>query len=184
MARKTRRKAPPELVPFAQGTVPILWPRFVLTALVAACLGAGGAYLALRPALKQAAQTRQMTGQAALALGNRAFDQQDWTQAVRFYSQAIATGVDDPDIRTHLGTAYRSLRQPQKALEQYAAAQQQNPQHENSLFNQGIVYASDLGDGRRAVGVWRQYITRFPQGQHVAQARQFIAQVEAHPPSP
>ncbi|MDQ2688432.1 MAG: tetratricopeptide repeat protein [Armatimonadota bacterium] len=182
MARKTHRRPSPELVPSFQGTTPTLWPRFLLTALVAACLGAGIMYLVLRPALQQSTQTRQMTGQAALALGNRAFDQQDWPSAVRFYSQAIASGVDGPDIRTDLGTAYRSLHQPQKALEEYAAAQKLNPEHENSLLNQGIVYASDLGDAPKAVAVWKQYLARFPQGQHVADVRQFIAETQAHSP--
>lgn len=182
MARKTHRRSSPEQPPSFQGTAPILWPRFLVTALLAACLGAVVMYLALRPALTQATQTRQMTGQAALALGNRAFDQQDWPSAVRFYSQAIASGVDTPDIRTDLGTAYRSLHQPQKALEEYAAAQKQNPQHENSLLNQGIVYASDLGDAPKAKAIWKLYLARFPQGQHVADVRQFLAEIQAHAP--
>lgn len=185
MARKTHRQAissAPQ--PYFRVEARFHWPSYVLTALVAACLGAGGTYLALRPALTQAAQTKQMAGQAALALGNRAFDQRDWPQAARFYSQAIASGVDDPDIRTDLGTAYRSLRQPDKALAQYAAAQTQNPRHENSLLNQGIVYASDLGDRPKAVAVWQQYLQRFPQGQHVGEVRQFLAQIQAHAPPP
>lgn len=181
MARKTHRQAPTQSIPSLRTQTRSIWLPYVLTALIAACLGAGGTYLALRPALRQAVQTRQMTGQAALALANRAFDRQDWPQAVRFYSEAIASGVDDPDIRTDLGTSFRSLHQPQQALEQYAAAQKQNPQHENSLLNQGIVYASDLGEGPKAVAVWRQYLQRFPQGQHTEEVRKFIAQVQAHP---
>lgn len=182
MARKTRRQPFTETLPARRTGPKTVWPGYILTAVLAACLGAGIMYLALRPALQQSVQTRQITGEAALALGNRAFDQQDWPSAVRFYSQAIASGVDTPDIRTDLGTAYRSLRQPQKALEEYAAAQKENPQHENSLLNQGIVYASDLGDASKAVAVWKQYLARFPQGQHVADVRQFIAEAQAHAP--
>lgn len=179
MARKTHRQAPP---PSLGAGTKFHWPGYVVTALLAAGAGAGGMYLALRPSLSQAVQSRQMTGQAALALGNRAFDQRDWAQAVRFYTQALASGVDGPDVRTDLGTAYRSLHQPQKALEQYAAAQRQDPQHENSLLNQGIVYASDLNDGTKAVAVWKQYMERFPQGRHVADVRQFLAQIQARTP--
>ncbi len=181
MARKTQRQAP---TPTQRAVPRFHWPSYFITALLAACLGASGAYVALRPALSQAVQSRQMAGQAALALGNRAFDQRDWAQAVRFYTQALASGVDGPDVRTDLGTAYRSLHQPQKALEQYAAAQSQDPQHENSLLNQGIVYASDLNDGTKAVAVWRQYLQRFPQGRHVADVRKFLAQIQAHTPPP
>ncbi len=148
--------------------------------LAGAALGSGGTYLALRPALAQAAAARSLTGDAALALGNAAFDQKNWTQAVSYYTQAIAAGTDTPDIRTDLGTSYRNLHQPQQALEQFGVAQRENPQHENSLLNQGIVYAFDLGDAPHALALWRSYLQRFPHGQHAADVQKFIAEVQAH----
>ena len=60
--------------------------------------------------------------------------------------EAIAQGADTPDVRTDLGNCFRFLGQPQKALEQYAIAQKQNPQHENSLFNQISLYGDLLHD--------------------------------------
>ena len=95
------------------------------------------------------------------------------------YTQAIAGGLDNPDIRTDLGVAYFKSSQPQRALEQYALAQRQNPAHENSLFNEASAYAV-LGDSARAISTWREYLQRFPQGQHVADAKNFIAAVQAH----
>ncbi len=156
------------------------WAGYIAVGLACAALGSGGTYLALRPALTQAAASRALTGDAAVALGNTAFDQKNWPQAIGYYTQAIAAGTDTPDLRTDLGTSYRNLHQPQKALEQFAVAQRENPQHENSLLNQGIVYAFDLGDAPRALALWRQYLQRFPHGQHVADVQGFIAEVQAH----
>lgn len=202
MPRKTRR--PPEFrVP--TGIVrPALWPRYVAIAVVFALLGAGITYAALRPALRRAAASRTRPavvnppsappaeaippagltaglapGNAARALGNWYEDHKQWTQAVTFYTQAINSGLDDPDVRTDLGVAYYEAGQPQNALVQYQAAQTQNPRHENSLFNQGSVYAV-TGQVPKAIEIWRTYIKRFPQGQHVADARQLIAQINLH----
>jgi tetratricopeptide (TPR) repeat protein len=157
------------------------WPALVVVGLLCAALGSGGTYLVLRPALAQASAARGVTAQAARDLGNWYEDHGQWPQAVAAYTQAIAGGLDNPDIRTDLGVAYFKSSQPQKALEQYALAQHQNPQHENSLFNEGSAYAV-LGDSKRAIAIWQQYLQRFPQGQHVADAKNFIAEVQAHGP--
>lgn len=158
----------------------MFWPVTVAVGAACAALGSGGTYLALRPGLAQAASARALTSDAALALGNTAFDHRNWAQAAAYYTQVITAGTDNPDIRTDLGTSYRNLHQPQKALEQFGIAQRLNPQHENSLLNQGIVYAFDLGDAPRALSLWRQYLQRFPKGQHVADVQKYIAQVQAH----
>lgn len=187
MPRKTRRMPS---VPTARRQPP--WAGYLLTALIAAALGAGVTYAALRQKLDAA---RHIPGSpsvvigggtsgdsSVLAAGNTAFDHQDWPNAIADYTRAIAIGQDNPDVRTDLGTAYRALHQPQQALEQYAAAQRENPHHENSLLNQGIVYAFDLHDTARAVSLWQQYLTRFPQGRHVADVKHFLA-VSRTPPT-
>ncbi len=118
-------------------------------------------------------------GKAAVALGNWYEDHKQWAQAIASYTQAVSSSEDSPNVRTDLGVAYYEAGQPKDALVQYQAAQRQDPAHENSLFNQGSVYVV-LGDVPKAIGVWRTYIKRFPQGQHVADARQLIAQMRAH----
>lgn len=188
MARKTLRNAP------ATGPgVSAFWPVMLGMGLACAALGSGGTYLALRPALArsaaaraeatraaspQAPSARALTVQERQILGNWYEDHGQWPQAADSYTQAIAGGLDNPDIRTDLGVAYFKSSQPQKALEQYVQAQTQDPNHQNSLFNEGSAYAV-LGDGARAITIWRLYLQRFPQGQHVADARRFITAVQA-----
>lgn len=175
MPRKTRRAVPASSPAGPRAGV----LGYIATGLVCAGLGAGGTYLALRPALAQAAQSRTQTAQADRLMGDQQEDQGQWTAAIASYQKAIAEGIDNPDIRTDLGVAYFKSSQPQKALEQYVIAQRQDPNHENSLFNEASAYAV-LGDGKRAVAIWQTYLDKFPQGQHVADAKNFIAQVSAH----
>lgn len=136
-----------------------------------------------RPALQQppaALATGLTPAQAALTQGNWHYDHEQWPLALAQYQKAITSGVDNPDVRTDLGNCYRFTGQPQKALEQYRRAQKQNPQHEQSLFNQAGVYASQSQQLEKAIALWRQYLQRFPNGQSVAEARQLIAEAEAH----
>ena len=117
--------------------------------------------------------------QVSITLANWYYDHQVWPKAIEQYEKTIAQGLDNPDVRTDLGSAFRFSGQPQKALEQYDLAQKQNPRHENSLFNKGGVYASEMKNPAKAIAAWQQYIQRFPSGQSVLQARQLIAREQA-----
>lgn len=120
--------------------------------------------------------TRGMSaGEAALALGNWNYDHEKWAEAIQNYSTAIQSGVDNPNIRTDLGNALRFSDRPQEALKQYQIAQKQDPTHEQSLFNQGALYAVSLQNPRRGIEAWRAYLKRFPGGASAAKARELLA---------
>ncbi len=182
MPRKTRWAAPAP----SKGGAALGILTYAAVGIAGAALGSGGTYLALRPALAQAAQSRSVTApdpasgaQADRLQGDQEEDQGQWAQAIASYQKAIAEGIDNPDIRTDLGVAYFKSSQPQKALEQYALAQRKDPNHENSLYNEGGAYAA-LGDSSRAIAVWHTYLQKFPAGQHIAGAKKLIAEVQAH----
>jgi len=113
-------------------------------------------------------------------VGNAAFDHKDWPSAIAGYSTAIAAGANDPDIYTDLGTAYRFNNQPLLALQEYQTAQAKWPTHENSLFNQGGVYAYSLNQPDQAIKAWQSYLLKFPNGSHASEAEQLISDVKAH----
>lgn len=117
--------------------------------------------------------------EAARTLGNWNYDRQNWTHAVEHYEEAIARGADNPDVRTDLGNCLRFLGQPQKALEQYELAQKQNPQHENSLFNQISLYGDLLHDQARAMAVAREFVARFPESPQAAAVKVRLQQATA-----
>lgn len=114
--------------------------------------------------------------EAALALGNWNYDHEKWDEAIQNYQSAIRDGVDNPNVHTDLGNALRFNDRPQDALKQYQIAQKQDPTHEQSLFNQGALYAVSLKNPRKGVEAWRAYLKRFPSGGSAAKAREFVAQ--------
>ena len=119
------------------------------------------------------------SAQSALILGNWYYDHKAWPRAIENYQKTIRAGLDNADVRTDLGSAFRFDGDAKKALEQYAIAQKQNPAHENSLFNQGGVYTFDLKQPQKGIEVWRKYLQKFPQGQNVAEAHQLIEKAQA-----
>jgi len=207
MPRKSHRPLPVSAASPLRPRRAAVWPGYVLTALLSCGLGVGGTLLvthrqkppALAPLASPLTPNSGGTGlgtgadappaaltqglspeKAALNLGNWYEDHEQYPQAIASYQQAIDGGLDSPNLRTDLGVAYYKSGDPRSALEQYAAAQKQDPNHENSLFNQGSAYAT-LGDRRRALAAWRQYLKRFPQGQHVQDARNFMATLQSSP---
>ena len=112
---------------------------------------------------------------AAVVRGNQLYDHQQWADAIREYQDAIAKGRDNPDVRTDLGNAFRFSGQAEKALEQYTIAQRQNPQHENSLFNQIGLFMDVVHDPIRAIPVCEEFIRRFPNSEKVGRAKEQLA---------
>lgn len=175
------------------------WVPFALSGLFGLLAGGTLTYLALQPRLRAPVTTAapaavaadptshlpspdltagQPPAQADRTLGNFYYDHQNWALAIRHYESAISQGSNDPDIRTDLGNAYRFSGRPDDALAQYQLAQKMNPAHEFSLFNQGGLYLEQLGQPRKAVEIWNEYLTRFPQGRNTEAARQLIAQAQ------
>lgn len=168
-------------------------PRTVLVAVVSFLAGAvltwaGMHFLAPAAAPVAAVQagagngapdvSKLPAGPAAVELGNWEYDHSNWAAAVEHYQRAVAAGMDSPDLRTDLGTAYRYLGNAPKALEQYALAQRKDPFHQNSLFNQAVVQAELLHDSPKAIATAREFLRRFPQSQGAAAARALIADLE------
>lgn len=125
--------------------------------------------------------SRLAPADAALTLANWNYDRQNWSHAIEHYQEAIALGRDNPDVRTDLGNCFRFLGQTQKALEQYETAQKQNPQHENSLYNQAGLFSEVLHDNERAKAAAREFIARFPQSPRAEAAKKLLSQLEAGP---
>ena len=93
-------------------------------------------------------------------------------RAIREYQDAIAKGRDSADVRTDLGNAFRFSGQSEKALEQYTIAQRQNPQHENSLFNQIGLFMEVMHDPIRAIPICEEFLRRFPNSEKVPRVRE------------
>jgi hypothetical protein len=176
-----------------------LW-NYVLTVIVAAAMGAGITWIftsqrstpAVHPVFASPTPVTQpdaspdVTGmspsQASLVLANFAYDHQRWPEAIRRYQEAISSGIDNADVHTDLGNAYRFSGQPEEALNQYTIAQRLNPQHENSLFNQISLFAETLNQPGRAVPICEEFIRRFPASDKIPAVQQQLARAKGTTP--
>jgi Tetratricopeptide repeat len=161
-----------------------LW-NYVLIVIVSAAMGAGltwmftshGSNPKLHPAPSSVTGSvpdvaGMSIGEAAVVLGNFAYDHQHWSEAIRRYQEAIASGIDNADVRTDLGNAFRFSGQPEQALNEYSIAQRLNPQHENSLFNQISLFIEALNEPARAIPICEEFIRRFPSSDKLPAVRE------------
>ena len=187
MTRRSKTTKPSSLL--SELHVPLL-------ILAAFFLGAGGMWLMVRssppgrpgtpslerlppsPATEPPDVSRLAPADAAKILGDWNYDRHNWPHAIEHYQEAIAAGVDNPDVRTDLGNCFRFIGEPRKALEQYQIAQTENPMHENSLFNQAGLYAEVLHDDQRALATAREFLKRFPQSDRATAAGQLISKLQ------
>ncbi len=121
-------------------------------------------------------------GPGAVALGNWHYDHNNWLAAITHYQKAISLGLDNADVRTDLGNAFRFSSNAPEALKQYAVAQQKNPRHENSLLNTASLHAEVLHDDAKAAELWREFLRRFPNSAAVPRVKQSLDQLEALSP--
>src|SRR5438128_10914043 len=115
-----------------------LW-NYSLTAVVSAAVGAGTTWLItsqrsksefhplpLSPPATAFNATPDVSGlsagDAAVVLGNFTYDHQRWSEAIRQYEQAIASGMDTAVVRTELGHGLRFSGQPDEDLAEYTVA--------------------------------------------------------------
>lgn len=176
-----------------------MW-NYVLTVIVSAAMGAALTWMftsqrsspPVRPAFSSvspapiAEATPNVAGtsptEAAVVLGNFAYDHQRWPEAIRHYQEAIASGIDNADVHTDLGNAFRFSGQPEQALNQYTVAQRLNPQHENSLFNQISLFTETLNQPGRAVPICEEFIRRFPNSDRLPAVREQLARARGMTP--
>ena len=176
-----------------------MW-NYLLTVIVSAAMGAGLTWMfalqrsspQARPALSSVSPTAMAEaapnvsgmspGDGAVILGDFAYDHQRWPEAIRHYQEAIASGIDNADVHTDLGNAFRFSGQPEQALNQYTIAQKLNPQHENSLFNQISLFTESWNQPARAVPICEEFIRRFPNSDKLPTVREQLARAKAMTP--
>jgi tetratricopeptide (TPR) repeat protein len=124
--------------------------------------------------------------QAWIQLGNDYFDSHQHEKSIEAYGRALAIQPNDPDVLTDQGIMYREVKNYEKAAKNFERANQLNPRHLQSLFNLGVVYATDLKQAEKAIEVWTRVIQIDPTSTQAVQARGALAQLQAgaSPPRP
>jgi cytochrome c-type biogenesis protein CcmH/NrfG len=95
-------------------------------------------------------------------LGNVYYDHKFWSEAIRYYQQALDLRPDDPNVRTDMGTAYYYSGFPDKAIEQFNQVLKVAPNYPNALFNLGVVRRDAYKDDAGALAAWNKLLKNNP----------------------
>jgi tetratricopeptide (TPR) repeat protein len=133
------------------------------------------------PTLQQVVAKDPKNTQAWVSLGNSFFDSEQPQKAVEAYGRALELNPNDPNVLTDQGVMYRALGQFDRAIENFKKANQIDPKHVQSLFNQAVVYLNDLHDPAKAKAAWEKVIEVAPSSPQAMQAKQGLHDIEAHP---
>jgi cytochrome c-type biogenesis protein CcmH/NrfG len=101
--------------------------------------------------------------QAWTRLGNLYYDTQQPAKAIGAYTKSLELHKGDANILTDLGVMYRLTDQPQKAIEYFDRAMREDPAHQPSRYNKGIVLMYDLEDPQGAIAAWEDLLRIDPQ---------------------
>ncbi len=106
---------------------------------------------------------------AWIALGNAQMDSQKYAEAIISYQRALDLDPKNVDVRVDMGTCYRGVGQPQRALQEYQTAIKINDRHANAYRNAGVVLADDLHRNADAVKAFQRYLEISPDAPDAAQ---------------
>ena len=121
--------------------------------------------------------------ESRVQLGDLYFDAERFSDATKWYQEALTIDPKHVNASTDLGIAYYYMNQPDRALEQFARSLAIDPKHTKTLLNIGIVRAFGKQDLEGAAKVWQDVIDIAPASQEAAMARQALQGLRsAHPP--
>ena len=133
-------------------------------------------------ALEAAIAKNSSDVEARVQLGDLYFDAERFSEATRWYEDALRINPQHVNASTDLGIAYYYMNQPDRALQQFDRSLQIDPKHTKTLLNIGIVRAFGKQDLEGAAKVWQEVIASAPSSAEAGMARQALQGLRsAHP---
>jgi len=105
-------------------------------------------------------------------------DAQRFAEAIISYQRALDLDPKNVDVRVDMGTCYRGVGQPERAIEEYKKGMKYNPRHAMAYLNSGIVYANDLKKNAEALKSFEKYLELAPNAPNAADIRQEIQRLK------
>jgi cytochrome c-type biogenesis protein CcmH/NrfG len=97
-------------------------------------------------------------GEAWTRLGHAYFDSDQFAKAIMAYNKSLEIIPGDTNVMTDMGVMYRRNGQPSIALETFDKVLLLNPNHEQSLFNKGVVLFYDIKNYEEAINTWKKLV--------------------------
>lgn len=119
---------------------------------------------------------------ARVQLANLYFDAEKYTEAIKWYEEALRLDPKDVNVSTDLGVSYYYLNQPDRALKQFEYSLSLDSRHAKTFYNQGIVRAFGKQDLDGAAQAWQKVIDLAPGSPEAAGAKRALESMKsAHP---
>jgi tetratricopeptide (TPR) repeat protein len=133
-------------------------------------------------ALTAVAEQQPTNPTPRVELGNLYFDSERYTDAIRWYTEALKLAPKDVNVSTDLGVSYYYTNQPDLALAQFDESLKMEPNHTKTLLNMGIVRAFGKQDLPGAEQAWQRVIDLAPTSPEGQAAKRALDSLRsAHP---
>jgi cytochrome c-type biogenesis protein CcmH/NrfG len=112
-----------------------------------------------------------------IQLGNDYFDTRQHQKAIDAYGKALAINPSNPDVLTDQGVMYRDLGRFDEAIANFEKAGKIDPNHVQSAYNLGVVWANDKHDSAKATAAFNKVISIAPTSPQASEARRALADI-------
>lgn len=113
-------------------------------------------------------------------IANTYYDGQQYSDAVRYYEQAVKIQPNNSDVLTDFGTAIWYMGDANKAISELEIALKYQPGRASTLFNLGIVRWEGKQDPKGAVQAWEELLQKNPDYPDKQKLQEFIDRAKQH----
>lgn len=117
--------------------------------------------------------------EALISLGNANMMISRYDSAQDLYQRALEINPKDLDVRTNLAIAYKYGGKPDQAFNELEKNLAIDPNNDPALYNLGFLYLYDKQDKAKAIGIWKKWLSLYPNAPAAADVTKQIAQIEA-----
>ena len=121
---------------------------------------------------------------AWIELGHNYFDSNQPMKAIEAYGRALDLNGNDPNVLTDQGVMFRRVGWFDKAISNFEKANLIDANHQQSLYNLGIVYRYDLKNFSKAIEVWERLLAIDPGSPGAIQIRSELEFLKKNPEIP
>lgn len=121
---------------------------------------------------------------AWVQLGNDYFDTSQPQKSVQAYQKALDLAPNDPanaNILTDQGIMFRAMGMYDRAIANFEKARSLDPKHTQSVYNMGIVYATDLKQPDKAIKAFNEFLLLDSTSPQAQQVKQMIEEMKRMP---
>jgi cytochrome c-type biogenesis protein CcmH/NrfG len=116
-------------------------------------------------------------------LGDMYFDAGRYSEATRWYEEALALNSRDVNVSTDLAICYYYTNQPDRAITQMTASLSIDPKHTKTWLNLGVVKAFGKQDVAGATAAWNEVIKLAPGSEEAVSAQRALENLKTASPS-